>query len=138
MPDQDRDYLRFNGYYFDSSELKYTPNDTSNETNHKLSLKMEKKIKDDDDKNIYVNLIVTVQSSDSSVFLKVSMVGNFELLLNDESEKDIIEEIKSQNTISIMYPYIRAYITNLTSGANMPNITLPVINVNKLTKENND
>ena len=61
--------------------------------------------------------------------LNLVLVGNFE---NTEEDKDFREEINHVNTISIMFPYMRAEVSLLTAQPNFPTIDLPIVNINAL------
>jgi preprotein translocase subunit SecB len=64
-----------------------------------------------------------------SISVKITGFFNFEVDI-----KDNIEEILSLNGISILFPYLRSYITMLTSNAGISPLILPTINVAELIK----
>ena len=92
-----------------------------------LETKFETKYKDINDSEIEVKLICYVKSK--SFELTLSLVGEFE---NTEQDKEIREEINHINTISIMFPYMRAELSLITAQPNFPTIDLPIVNINAL------
>lgn len=51
------------------------------------------------------------------------------LILRGEKQK---EELTTKNTVAILFPYIRALVSNYTANANVPPLILPPINVSKI------
>lgn len=58
------------------------------------------------------------------------MVGFFRV----EDENNEVDKFKP-NAVAIMYPYIRAIVTNYTANANVNPLILPVININALIRD---
>ncbi len=66
-------------------------------------------------------------------FLMVQCIGNFSF-----EQVNTIEEIPDffyKNCIAILFPYLRAYISIITSQANIPGIMLPTLNLSSLENE---
>lgn len=61
--------------------------------------------------------------------LELVLVGVFDNQSNDPEE---VEELNRINTVSIMFPYMRAQVSLITAQPNFPAITLPVFNINAL------
>ncbi len=82
------------------------------------------------EKNMIVTLNVNIcnNSVENNYPFKMSVVvkGFFEI---EKNEEDINYE---PNAIAILYPYVRALVTNYTANANIMPVVLPAINVNKL------
>lgn len=92
-----------------------------------------------EDSSIYkVTTITTINDEENKdLDIKLVMSGYFSLEDNDsinvdeERKKHLIEK----NTLTIMFPYIRSYITNLTAQSGGRPIIVPPININELLKE---
>lgn len=59
---------------------------------------------------------------------KVEIIGSFEIDCDDDKQKNILSE---QNSVAILFPYVRALISTYTSASNVLPIILPPINVVK-------
>lgn len=73
-------------------------------------------------------LVVTVSLNDQSIpfNLQIESYGAFEIL--GEVPDKVIEGYKSISAPAIVYPYVRAYVSNLTNQAGITAITLPAVN----------
>ena len=84
--------------------------------------------------NGVVTLTTELCSESNSAYIKVVCRGKFSVAidnLNEQTANMLIEK----NTIAIMFPYVRSYISTITSIPNMSPIVLPPINVNKLIED---
>lgn len=70
--------------------------------------------------------------SGGNPFLELCLVGIFD---NSESDPEITAELNELNTVSIMFPYLRAEISLITAQPNCPTLNLPVFNINALMEE---
>lgn len=82
-------------------------------------------------------IIFVTRIKETDVFnLEVECGAFFEL---DTFTKENPVEIKNEkfyaNALAIIFPYIRAYITQITAIPNMKPIILPVVNINALLEE---
>lgn len=59
---------------------------------------------------------------------KVEMIGSFEIECDDTDQKKILSE---QNSVAILFPYVRALVSTYTSVSNVSPVILPPINVIK-------
>ncbi|TKH40306.1 hypothetical protein C1I59_00600 [Paenibacillus polymyxa] len=73
-----------------------------------------------------------VQKKDRSFTLETEVVGKFSLSLHNSKQ---IQELCRLNATAILYPYLRAFISNLTALSGVPNLLLPTVNVHKLLEE---
>jgi preprotein translocase subunit SecB len=65
-------------------------------------------------------------------FVEIECIANFKF-----EEKVTFEEIPSyffRNSIAILFPYVRAFISTVTLQANIPPIVLPTMNLSELEK----
>lgn len=136
--------LNINKVRVDKSEFRFNPNFNDN-TETRLNLNI----------NYDVDFMVSVDNENSGIVLlecgvnskeefqdvpfviKVSIVGFFSV------EQGKIQEY-FVNAVSVLFPYLRAHISTLTSISGIPSVTLPSINVVKLletihvVEENNE
>ncbi len=64
--------------------------------------------------------------------LEVQMTGIIEFQTELEGEE--LNNILRQQGINILFPYLRALISNITGNTGLPPIILPLININQLTQ----
>ena len=129
--------LRFINYIvnkvnFEAKEVQ----DTDKSWN--LDVKINNKTGINSEKN-KMTITLTVKVFDgvenAPFYIETTVTGYFELIGDNDISK------YEANAIAIMYPYVRAIISNYTSSANVSPIILPAINVNamlKQQKENNE
>ncbi len=126
--------LKFLNYIVNS--VSYRTNDKPNENGSwKLNFDITNttKISKEKDK-MTITLAVSVFKGieDAPFYIDVEITGYFEL----EGEDDISKY--EANAIAIMYPYLRAIVSNYTSSANVSSVILPAINVNAMLKRKNE
>lgn len=92
----------------------------------------------DNKANYKLNFDFSANSRDEeNNFIKVACVANFSFE-NVKSLEDIPEYFY-QNSIAILFPYVRAYVSLITTQANVQPIILPTLNLSQLSiplKEN--
>jgi len=69
---------------------------------------------------------------DKTPFVQVKCVGIFKF--QDVKSIDDVPEFFYRNSIAILFPYMRAYISMVTNQANIPQIMLPTLNLSALEK----
>lgn len=74
------------------------------------------------DKIEIVESITTISDEDENVFVSVKGRAIF---ITDQENMNILEK----NTIAIMFPYIRSYISIITTQPGMNPIVLPAMNI---------
>lgn len=73
-------------------------------------------------------------------FGSVSLVGIFRIEYNkdDEEDSDLAEKLLIQNTLAILFPYLRSFISDMTLKTNKyPPFILPPINIIEMVEEGN-
>ncbi len=119
--------LIFKKLYFDLHDDK--------SFNHEdLFIRMKRDINDigDDIYDITLHVYLSKNKSefeDGHHVIYVEVTGNFCVSTDDIDFKTSLIE---QNTIAIMFPYIRSQLTLLTSQPGCTPLVLPVLNINKL------
>lgn len=78
-----------------------------------------------------VQLSISLVATDENPIpfsMEVVMTGNF--LANMENENDEFKQkILHENTVAIMFPFLRAMVASLTTNANIQPLLLPVFNI---------
>ena len=113
------------------NELVFKKNNEYNGDNVNIDFKINKDIKYENDIMI-VNLITYIfKDSVQKNFpfeMKVNIEGRFKIEGNVTNEWE-------PNAIAILYPYIRAIVSNYTANANINSLILPIININKYIQD---
>lgn len=87
-----------------------------------LGVQVEHSFSKISDETFEVILITTVSDEDEKVFVSVKERAIFN---TNQENMDILEK----NTIAIMFPYIRSYISIITTQPGMNPIVLPAMNI---------
>lgn len=114
------------------AQIHFDPDSSNNELS--ISIKKDVKINKGYIYNGVVTLTTELRSENDSAYIKVVCCGKFSVAIDNLSEQ-IVEMLIEKNSIAIMFPYIRSYISSITSIPNMLPIVLPPINVNKLIED---
>lgn len=76
-------------------------------------------------------LVVSIRNKKfEEAFCSISMIGNFQF--NEDITKESIPDYFFQNSIAILYPYIRAFISLLSTQSQSQHILLPTFNLSSL------
>lgn len=70
--------------------------------------------------------IININGKGNSFSLQVQAIGNFEIL--GKLPKNVKENYLNISSPSIIYPYVRAFISNITLQSGMNPITIPPMN----------
>lgn len=123
--------LHFLGYTVDELTFNLKPVDTvDTEKSIELLPKLSRKIEKTNDENYSISIGVTLDQEDLPFTAQVSMTGRF-LLQGIKNP----EQTMKVNAAAILYPYVRAAISMLTTLANVPPVVLPPVNFVKLFEE---
>lgn len=125
--------MKFINYFVENIEFKNNLNFEEGEVSIDFDVSPEF-LKGDDERDLIVVLDVSVFKDavqhNYPFEMNVRMVGFFRV----EDENNEVDKFKP-NAVAIMYPYIRAIVTNYTANANVNPLILPVININALIKD---
>ena len=97
-----------------------------------FKIKITPEYKDLESDTITVKLVCQIKS-DCKFNMEVVLVGEFQNTEQDEVKR---REINTYNTLTILFPYLRAEISLVTAQPNFPTIDLPVVNINALVESN--
>lgn len=121
--------FRFVEYLFKETSIKLTGEDISDDVEFGIE---PNGIFEEDNKMFILTLNVLVKDKKSSLEVKMTVTGKFEYETNDIQE---LVPYLGFNAPAIMFPYIRAYITNITALGGMSPIILPTLNMESVGKE---
>lgn len=121
--------FRFVEYLFKETSIKLTGEDISDDVEFGIE---PNGIFEEDNKMFILTLNVLVKDKKSSLEVKMTVTGKFEYETNDKQE---LVPYLGFNAPAIMFPYIRAYITNITALGGMSPIILPTLNMESVGKE---
>ena len=117
-------------YQFDRVQI-----DLNNHKNNDMSLAFETKGLYDNEKSIFeLQFVVNVANKEAeNPFVEISCKGNFKF--ENVSSFEEIPDFFYRNSIAILFPYVRAYLSLVTTQANVPGIILPTLNLSNLETE---
>lgn len=95
---------------------------------YKTSFKIEYAVSNSDDSNIKVTIDTLVINGEESVHLSLQTVAVFRIEKDNTDEK-LYEQLIKQNTVAIIFPYIRSQVSLLTTQPGMKPIIIPPINI---------
>ncbi|WP_342756720.1 protein-export chaperone SecB [Kineothrix sedimenti] len=122
--------LTFQNYVVDYLEFKNNVEFNGEEVKVDFEIAPDFEINEDKTEMIVIlNLVIFRDAENLNLPFEMSLrvFGVFSMNVEDEN----IERYK-RNAVAILYPYIRAIVTNYTANANVNPLMLPTINVNKL------
>lgn len=123
--------LRFDRY--EVKEVSFKTNENFERTNEplKISFSIHKDVQHDSDGKMVVTLIVNIfenAEKNNYPFEMILKISGFFINNDDSINLDA-------NAIAILYPYVRSIVSVFTSSVNVPQLILPVINVNALIEQ---
>ena len=121
--------FRFVEYLFQETSIKLTGEDIGDDVEFGIE---PNGIFEEDNKMFILTLNVLVKDKKSSLEVKMTVTGKFEYETNDIQE---LVPYLGFNAPAIMFPYIRAYITNITALGGISPIILPTLNMESVGKE---
>ena len=121
--------FRFVEYLFQETSIKLTGEDIGDDVEFGIE---PNGIFEEDNKMFILTLNVLVKDKKSCLEVKMTVTGKFEYETNDIQE---LVPYLGFNAPAIMFPYIRAYITNITALGGMSPIILPTLNMESVGKE---
>ena len=81
-----------------------------------------------------MQFVINVSNKESeNPFVEISCKGIFKF--ENVSTFEEIPEFFYRNSIAILFPYVRAYLSLVTTQANVPGIILPTLNLSNLETE---
>ncbi|MEA1975716.1 MAG: protein-export chaperone SecB [Bacillota bacterium] len=122
------DYVRF--------ETNYNYNYDSEDDKIGINFNIDREVQEIGDDLYAVSLIVDIfddpKEENYPFTMNLKLTGIFELESDIENSNDLLEK----NAIAILFPYVRALVSNYTANANVEPLILPPINVIKMVENN--
>ncbi|WP_296618484.1 protein-export chaperone SecB [Marivirga sp.] len=84
----------------------------------------------DENKEFELQFTVNAFNENENPFVQVNCVGTFSF--ENVSSFEEIPDFFYRNSIAILFPYLRAYVSIVTTQANGPGIILPTLNLSSL------
>ncbi|MFR4518364.1 MAG: protein-export chaperone SecB [Fusobacterium sp.] len=136
MRENDKTKLIFNNYII--TKLNYDINKEFDNT-QTVPLKMGitpnfREFEDPKSIEVTIDFKLFENSKEYPFYLELSITGFFEI--EGEVENEQAKFYKEVNTVTILFPYLRAAISSITSLMNINPVILPPINVIELMKSN--
>lgn len=108
-----------------------------NNVSNQIALGFETKGKYISDKNIFTLFFSVIAFNEEKTrnypFVEISCQATFNF--ENVSSFDDIPDYFYQNSIAILFPYVRAYISLVTNQANIHPLILPIMNLSSLKNE---
>ena len=117
-------------YQFDKVNI-----DLEHQQTDELNLNFDKKgVYINDSKNFELIFVVQVKNdNEPNPFISLRCKGLFKFENINSFEE--IPDFFYRNSIAILFPYVRAYLSLVTTQANVPGIILPTMNLSNLEGE---
>ncbi len=123
--------LNFKRYLVNNIDFKYNPEYTGGKANMDIDFGHSMAVKNNEARiSLRCMLFRKAKKEEKPFHLEVHMTGIFEFQTELEGEE--LNNILRQQAINILFPYLRALISNITGNTGLPPIILPLINVNQL------
>lgn len=78
-------------------------------------------------------LVIVKHNEEESAFAQIRCKGNFQFENVNSFEE--IPDFFFRNSVAILFPYVRAYLSLVTTQANVPGIILPTLNLSHLEND---
>jgi len=138
MESEDRKYiaLNFKRYIVNKIDFRHNPEYRGGKANMDINFGHAIAIKNSE-AHITLRCILfgNAKTEEKPFHLEVHMTGLFGF--KGELEEEELKKLLRNHGLTVLFPYLRALITNITSSSGFPPIILPIINVNQLTQKQN-
>lgn len=123
--------LRFLGYHVDKMVFFSKTNFTTSEMPIELAPMFKRNIVQTGEKEHKVTIGVRLDQENLPFNAELEITGRFEY----DGELDVDKLLKI-NAVSIMYPYVRATLSMMTTIAGIPPVIIPTINLAQMFERN--
>ncbi|MEC0266723.1 protein-export chaperone SecB [Paenibacillus anseongense] len=129
--------IQLNEYYISKINFEY---DYQSEMPVEMKFGFNHDIKYIDNETVEVTIDCSVRN-DVGFNLNVKLHGLFDVTTTDEEDRDNdfdvrLKDLCEKNTLSILFPYLRSAISDISLKANIDPIILPTINILSLVENN--
>lgn len=86
---------------------------------------------------VNVFLKATVSGIKKNILLEIEVCGEFFVNMEGfksiphKNKKKLLTDILTKNTVAIVFPYLRTYVSTITGMAGIKEINIPIFNINK-------
>jgi len=123
--------LSFKRYLVNSIDFKYNPEYTGAKANMDIDFGHSIAVRNNEAQvSLKCVLFRKAKKEEKPFHLAVLMTGIFQFQTELKGEE--LNNILKQQAINILFPYLRALISNITVNAGLPPVILPLININQL------
>lgn len=136
--DKIKSVLNFNGYKVGNIIFKINEEFNYREA-EEVDVDVDFKVKSEIDRNnnsLKINLATTIfkesESKNNPFSLYVDINGFFEY--SDNISEEMLQGLIRNNSVAILYPYLRSIVSTITCNSGFEPIILPTINITKLMK----
>lgn len=129
--------MQFNGYEVNKIHFDLSQYYESNKE-FQISPTFGMRLNDLGEDKYKVQLSFLIKASEENPLpfnLEVVMTGNFAICMESE-EDELKQTLLHENTVAIMFPFLRSIIASITTISNIPPLVLPVINLVEAFKNN--
>ena len=122
--------LQFIGYQVDRIHLELpVPDLKTREYQILPTFAMSLKNVDDGNHQVTLSISITSTAANPAPFnLEIAMTGCFSLTMEQEDD-ELKQTLLRENTVAIMFPFLRSIVASVTSAANITPLVIPVINL---------
>ena len=101
-----------------------------------ITPKFDREVTKINENTFLMSLSVSIDDNENKIpfFMDIQISGKFEFT---EWENAKLNMLAIGNATSVLYPYLRALVTTISSNANVPPYILPIMNINHLFKKKN-
>lgn len=131
--------MQFNGYEVNNFKFELTQYDDDTKE-FKIMPEFTKSVRDCGDDKYKVQLIFSLNATDENPLpfnMEVAMTGGFTIVMDSEND-ELKETLLHENTVAIMFPFLRTLIATLTTAANIQPLILPIISLANAFKANEE
>lgn len=119
--------FRFKGYKILESSINISE---GNDISKNFQVDFEQTSGVDLEQGKYKHTLITKIFNDNGTMdIKVKAIGMFEF--EQEIPKEHLQNFFKKNAPAILFPYVRAYISALTSLSGIPSVILPTLNLSQ-------
>ena len=122
-------------FYFSKYDFSLIREQENSE--YSTSFKIEQAVSSEDKSKVKITIDTTVKNKIDSLLLNLQTIGIFKIEAADIDSSTYYQLVK-QNTVAIMFPFIRSQISLLTTQPGMVPIMIPPLNIAALASEGNE
>ncbi len=116
--------FQFQGFVIEQSIIELRDSARERELDIKLA---PSGVIDNKNKIFKLKLGLEINEPGDEIYLKIVAVGSY--VFNEEIEEKMLDSFFYLNAPAILFPYLRAYISTLTTLSGIPSVNLPTLNL---------